>query len=187
MHEIRGRIAKVKKPLFIDFFARPADRRRSRGCTVSGLYLTAPEAAAPRHFLYLRPRLAGQELIGRPDAGRATAVQQRGQKRAESVSTSWGRKCRETAIASDYSVVGRFGQDRRTTVRIPLGLFKTPYADCVFFARVSQRLPFGCRAAPKRSPLFKGFRGVAAGQSVHLPFCQAVAISTAYALDSTAH
>jgi hypothetical protein len=28
----------------------------------------------------------------------------------------------ETPIESDYLVVGRFGQDRRTTVRIPLGL-----------------------------------------------------------------
>ncbi len=67
---------------------------------------------------------AGRELISGPDEGRAPAVKQRGPKRGESDRNGQAFWYGETLIISDVSGVGRFGQDRRTTVRIPLGLFQ---------------------------------------------------------------
>jgi|HubBroStandDraft_5_1064220.scaffolds.fasta_scaffold01982_6 hypothetical protein len=55
---------------------------------------------------------------------RATAVQRSGPERAESDRNGQAFGYRETLIASDFSVAGRFGQDRRSTFRIPLGLFQ---------------------------------------------------------------
>jgi len=49
-------------------------------------------------------------------------VQRSGPKRAEFARTGQEPNYRETLIVSDVSVVGRFGQDRRTTLRIPLAL-----------------------------------------------------------------
>jgi hypothetical protein len=76
----------------------------------------------PWHFLYLRRRSRGSSSAVVPNAGSATAVQQRGPKRGESDRNGQVSGYQETLIISDVSVVGRFGQDRRTTFRIPLGL-----------------------------------------------------------------
>ena len=56
---------------------------------------------------------------------RATAVQRSGPKRAELPRTGQEPNYRETLIVSDVSVVGRFGQDRRTTTSNPAGIVGT--------------------------------------------------------------
>jgi hypothetical protein len=60
-------------------------------------------------------------LLGLADAS-ATAVQQSGSKRFVLDSTVQYRVCLKTLTASNYLVMGRFGQDRRQKLRIPLGL-----------------------------------------------------------------
>ena len=87
--------------------------------------LVSHYAALPWHFLYLRPRSRGISAV------RATAVQQRVSKKTESDRNGQAFGDRETLIASDYLVMGRFGQDRRTTLRIPLGLFNPRYFHAV--------------------------------------------------------
>ena len=64
--------------------------------------------------------LLGRDVLSH--SARATTVQRRSPKSAESARIAHERKYREALILSDFSVVGSFGQDALTRLRISLGL-----------------------------------------------------------------